>query len=219
MRRKTNLHHRLWYAGRNRRRIYFCLTLAGILIVLFVFICFIENRMRITLNEFSQYRTKALITRIVSDAVNKNFPDDLIYEEIVIVKRDNSDRITSVQTNVAILNRVFANVSSDIQKELYSLKNEKISIPLGSILGNTIFAARGPAIRVKIIPAGSVETDFRSEFTSAGINQTNHRIYMTVKTDVGIVVPFMQSKSVITTNIPIAETVIVGEVPEFYMKK
>ncbi|NLD49426.1 MAG: sporulation protein YunB [Clostridiaceae bacterium] len=219
MRRKTNLHHRLWYVGRNRRRIYFCLTLAVIIMVFLVLMCFIEKRMRTSLDEFSQYRTKALITGIVSDAVNKNFPDSLIYEEIVIVNRDSSDRITSVQTNIAMLNRIFSNVSSDIQKELSSLKNEKITIPLGSILGNSMLAAEGPEVGVKIIPAGSVETDFKSEFTSAGINQTNHRIYMTVKTNVGIVIPFVQNKSEITTNIPIAETVIVGEVPEFYMKR
>jgi len=187
--------------------------------VFLVLMCFIEKRMRTSLDEFSQYRTKALITGIVSDAVNKNFPDSLIYEEIVIVNRDSSDRITSVQTNIAMLNRIFSNVSSDIQKELSSLKNEKITIPLGSILGNSMLAAEGPEVGVKIIPAGSVETDFKSEFTSAGINQTNHRIYMTVKTNVGIVIPFVQNKSEITTNIPIAETVIVGEVPEFYMKR
>lgn len=217
MRRKNNLHHRLWYAGRNRKRLYFRICIIIILAMITMFTTYIHRRTKISLEEFSEYRTKSIITGIVSSAVNNNFPDYINYEEIVIVKRDEFDRITSIQTNVGKLNRIFANLSSDIQRELSGLKEEKINIPLGTILGDSFFAANGPGISVKIIPAGSVETNFRSEFTSAGINQTRHRIYMEVKTEVGIVIPFMKKKSGITTNIPLSETVIVGEVPEYYM--
>ncbi len=216
MRRKTNLHHRLWYVRRNRGRLYIYVITVIILIVLMMFFFFVEKRMRRSLTELSEYKTKAIVTQIVSSAVNNNFPENVNYDEIVIVNRDSNDRITSIQTDIAKLNRIFSNVSLDIGNELSNLGHEKVSIPLGAVLGDSLFAANGPGIGVRIIPAGSVETDFVSEFTSAGINQTKHRIFMKVKTDVGVVVPFMERKTVVITSIPVAETIIVGNVPEYY---
>lgn len=217
MSRKTNLYRRLWYLKRNRRRVHIYIIIAIILIVLMLFISFVEGRMRRSLMEISEYRTKSIITNVVSSAVNSSFPDNINYEEIVVINRDENDRINSIQTDIVKLNRIFANLSLDIQNGLSGIKDEKISIPLGVILGNSLFSARGPDIDVRVIPSGSVETDFKSEFTSAGINQTRHRIYLQVKTNVGIVVPFMEKKAEVTTSIPVAETVIIGDVPDYYM--
>jgi sporulation protein YunB len=119
--------------------------------------------------------------------------------------------------DVGELNRIFSKVTIIIQEELDALEDKKIEIPIGVLTGNSIFSAKGPRISIKVIPAGSVETDFRSEFISAGINQTKHRIYFLVKTKVSIVVPFTNKTTEVTTSIPIAETVIVGDVPQYYM--
>ncbi|MFZ5989653.1 MAG: sporulation protein YunB [Bacillota bacterium] len=217
MSRKTNLYHRLWYVRKNRRKLHIYIIIVIALIVLMLFISFVENRMKLSLMEISEYRVKSIISRTVSEAVNNNFPDNVDYEEIVIINKDENERINSIQTDVVKLNRIFSRITLEIQNDLSELKDERISIPLGVILGNSLFSAGGPDINVKVIPAGSIETDFRSEFTSAGINQTKHRIYLLVKTNVGIVVPFMEKKSVVTTSIPVAETIIIGEVPDFYM--
>jgi len=166
--------------------------------------------------EFSEYKTKSIINNVVSNAVNDNFPDSINYEDIIIVNRDANNRVSSIQTDIVRLNRIFANLSLDIQENLSELKNQRISIPLGVVFGNSVLSAEGPNISVKVIPSGSVETDFKSEFTGAGINQTRHRIYLEVKTKVGIVIPFTKKDTEIITCIPVAETVIIGDVPYYY---
>ncbi len=216
MRRKTNLYHRLWYV-RHNRKIESYVVIVLIVVILMLFLSFAENRLRVCMTEISEYRVKSIVTRVVGNAVNENFPENIDYSDIVTISKDENGKITSIQTEVAKLNRIFANVSLGIQEQMYSLEDEKISIPLGAIFGNSIFAARGPGINIKIIPAGSVEMDFKSEFTSAGINQTRHRIYLLVNTEVGLVVPFVEKKTVIATSLPVAETVIVGDVPDYYI--
>lgn len=217
MRRKTNLYHRLWYVRRNGKRIKAYILITIVVIVLILFLSFIEKRLRIGMSQISEYRVKAIVTRVVGSEVNENFPDNIYYTDIVTISKDKNGNITSIQTDVAKLNRIFANVSQGIQNQLSNLEDEKISIPLGAMLGEHIFAASGPDINIRIIPIGSVETDFKSEFTSAGINQTRHRIYILFKTEVGVAIPFIQKKTVITTSLPVAETVIVGEVPSYYI--
>lgn len=219
MRRKANLYRRLWYLKRNKKRINIYIIIAIIIIGLVLAAIFAEGRVRQSIIAISEYRTKSIINNVVSNAVNDNFHDNINYEEIVVIYRDENDRINSIQTDIVKLNRIYADLSLDIQERLSELKDERISIPLGTVFGESLFAASGPRINVKVIPAGSVETDFKSEFMSAGINQTRHRIYLEVKTSVGIAIPFMGKKTEITTRIPVAETVIIGDIPDYYIER
>ncbi len=217
MRRKTNLYHRLWYVRRNGNRIRAYVVIAFVMIILIILLYFIEKRLRISINHISEYRVKSIVTRVVGNSISENFPEDIDYSDIVSISKDENGNITSIQTDIAKLNRMFANVSLSVQNQLSDLSGEKISIPLGAVFGETIFAARGPKIDFRIIPVGSVETDFKSEFSSAGINQTRHRIYILFKTEMGVAIPFVEKKTIVTTSLPVAETVIVGEVPDYYI--
>ena len=215
--RKTNLYNRLWYVKKNRRKTYIYIFPLIILTVLILLFLYVENIMKPGFLEFSDYMVRRIINNSVAKAVNDNFPEEINYEEIVKINKDEFEKINSIRVDVGKLNRIFSKVTLSIQEELDTLGVEEIGIPIGVLAGNSIFSARGPMINVKVMPAGGVETDFRSEFTSAGINQTKHRIYFLVKTKVSIAVPFINETTEVTTSIPIAETVIVGDVPQYYM--
>lgn len=217
MRRKSNLYHRLWYVKRNKKKYKTYVVIVFILAILIILLSYIDKRLRMGINQISEYRVKSIVSKVVANAVGENFPEDIDYDDIVSISRDENGVITSVQTDIAKLNRIFANVSRSVQTQLSELSDEKISIPLGAVLGETVLAARGPKINIRIIPIGSVETDFRSEFSSAGINQTRHRIYIIFKVEMGVAIPFVERKTVVTTSLPVAETVIVGEVPYYYI--
>ena len=87
---------------------------------------------------------------------------------------------------------------------------------LGSFTGINLLAGRGPGVKIRISSVGNVETDVRSEFTSQGINQTLHRIYLQVKCEVIILTPFENLKKDITNQVLLAENVIVGKIPVTY---
>jgi sporulation protein YunB len=103
------------------------------------------------------------------------------------------------------------------QNEIRSLGAEGITVPLGSITNSKLLSGRGPDIKVKIIPVGSVSTNFSDEFKQAGINQTRHKIYLELETQVRIVVPLGSDIINVSTRVPITETIIVGDVPNSYV--
>ena len=89
-------------------------------------------------------------------------------------------------------------------------------MPFGSFTGFKLLAGRGPGVKIKISTIGEVETDLRSEFTSQGINQTLHRVYLQVKCNVNILTPFDNISREITNQVLLMENVIVGNIPNTY---
>ena len=81
-------------------------------------------------------------------------------------------------------------------------------MPFGSFTGFKLLAGRGPGVKIKISTIGEVETDLRSEFTSQGINQTLHRVYLQVICEVSVLTPFKDISEKITNQVLIAENVI-----------
>jgi len=89
-------------------------------------------------------------------------------------------------------------------------------VPLGSLLSNQIFANFGPRLPVGILPVGTVEVNFRTQFDKAGINQTRHRIFLVVDGKIQIVAPLSSKIINVSTEVPIAENIIIGDVPNSY---
>lgn len=138
------------------------------------------------------------------------------YEDILEVNKDENGNITRVGTNVFTINKIISDVPVYIQEELEREENNSFNIPLGSFFGSKLFSGRGPKVKVKMQMVGDLDTDLRSEFTSAGINQTLHRIYLQIYCKVIILTPFQTIEENIVNQVLIAEGIIVGKIPSSY---
>jgi len=107
MRRKAKHYRRLWYFKRNRAKIKTYIIIISLALV----IIFAESRLRRSILQISEYRTKSIINHVVSKAVNESFHENINYDEIVIINRDENDRIDSIQTDIVKLNRIYADLS------------------------------------------------------------------------------------------------------------
>ena len=121
-----------------------------------------------------------------------------------------------LQTNIKSVNELTSDIPNNIVSALKSEENSNISIYLGSILGLKILSAQGPKINVRIANVGNVETSLESQFVEQGINQTLHRIYLEIVCEVSILTPYDTISEKITNQVLIAESVIVGNVPDAY---
>ena len=74
----------------------------------------------------------------------------------------------------------------------------------------------GPDIEMKMLIDGSVETELKTEFKEAGINQTLHRIYLEVKCNVNILTPYDVISETIVNQVLLIEGLIVGNIPDTY---
>lgn len=128
----------------------------------------------------------------------------------------NDNGVYLLQANSSRLNVVAANCADLAQERIMELGEQGISIPIGTISGVPLFSGIGPKITLKFTPAGAVQSSFESTFSSAGINQTLHRITLELHATIRIILPGQSHTVEVVAEAPIAENVIVGSVPDAY---
>ncbi|HHT65552.1 MAG: sporulation protein YunB [Caldicoprobacterales bacterium] len=165
----------------------------------------------------SEAKVEYIAVLAMNNAVNEILGTNVKYTDLTDVLTDKDGKITMIQYNTILINTLARDTSTLAQNEIRSLGAEGITVPLGSITNSKLLSGRGPDIKVKIIPVGSVSTNFSDEFKQAGINQTRHKIYLELETQVRIVVPLGSDIINVSTRVPITETIIVGDVPNSYV--
>ena len=162
-------------------------------------------------------RVSNMVNRIVSAAVNEAVENGQIdYNNFVIFDKDETGHITALRSNVAEVNRMQGMIADEILHRLSELSTSELEIPLGTLTGSALLAGRGPSLFVRMQAVGSASAAFRNQFTSAGINQTRHQIFLDVDVYMSILLPGMKTSTKVSNEIAVAETVIVGGVPDTY---
>jgi len=156
--------------------------------------------------------------RVVGEAINEEIAmSNLAYDDLISFEKAVDGKISALKTNILTINRLKSTLAVVILNKLAGMEDINLYIPVGNLLNGEFLSGRGPRIEVILIPVGSVVTDIRNVFTSAGINQTRHQIMLDVWVSVSIILPFSVETTDIFTSVSIAETIIVGDVPNMYM--
>jgi len=178
---------------------------------------YVDNNLRPTITVLAETKAMELANRSINKAVGDIVKDKINYSDLIYTKLDSQGKISMIQSNTVLMNQVASDVALEIQNELKQVKTTTSYIPIGTALKSPILAKYGPQLKVSIQPIGTVSVDFKTSFESAGINQTRHTIYLEVKTQVKVVIPLTTSTKEVKAQIPICETIIVGDVPESYV--
>lgn len=162
-------------------------------------------------------RTSNAVNRIVVAAVNDAVDSGRIdYEQLVDFDKDAEGHVTALRSNMAAFNRLQASIADDILQRMAEVSSTDLAIPIGTLTGSPLLAGRGPCLRVRMQFVGTATARFDNQFSSAGINQTRHRIILDVDVHVSILLPGLTTYTKVSNEISVAETVIVGGVPETY---
>ena len=153
----------------------------------------------------------------INDTISRKLAaEDYDYDYFVTIDRDESGAVTAVKANMSRVNALSSELLSDIV-EAADKGQLSLAIPLGNILGSSLLLGKGPHIPVDITLLTSSRVDFKNELSAAGINQTKHEMKLDVVVDIDVVLPWRTVSTQVVTEILIAETVIVGEVPQTYL--
>lgn len=202
---------------RRRKRRLFWILFWVFTAAIFLFIYFQRNVTRVLIS-ISEATMRASTTIAVNDAVYYTLADEMRYEDLVTVTRDDTGNIVAVAANPLKINKIARDTASISQSNLKNLSLNGIPVPLGALTGIEAFAGLGPSIHFRIIPVSSVSCDFSSTFESVGINQTKHSIYLNVIADISIVMPSRTENFAVLTEILVGESVIVGKIPDTYLQ-
>ena len=174
-------------------------------------------RMRPLLESLATTRVSNTVNRIIFEAVNEAIQNgDISYERLISLEKDSEGKITAVHSNMAAFNRLQAQILDIILAKIDQVSARELSIPIGPLTGSALLAGRGPRIRVRMESVGSSTARFNNRFESAGINQTKHQIILEVEVSVAILLPGFTTATKVSTAVTVAETVIVGAVPDTY---
>lgn len=172
---------------------------------------------RPSMQESMCYQAKSIAAHLLSEKTLEVLDDERItYGELCTVARDSEGKIVSIETDMNTVNRVKSRLELAVTEAVQQLGTQCYSVPLGTILGSDFLAGRGPGVELRVVPTGYLQSEFVNVFTSAGINQTNHQIVLKLTLDLTTIVPLHSAVTTLSTNFIVAETVIVGEVPEYY---
>ena len=173
--------------------------------------------MKPIVTSMAEARVNNIVNRIVVASVNEAVDKGVInYDALVTLEKDGAGRITALRSNMGAVNRILSAIEDDILLRLGEASTSELSIPVGTLTGSALLSGRGPSIRVRMQAVGSVNARFRNDFSAAGINQTKHQILLQVDVHMGILLPGFTTSTRVGNEIAVAETVIVGGVPESY---
>lgn len=187
------------------------------LLLLTACVAYLERNLTRVVLSLAQAQARVLAVRSLNEAADEIVQSGVTYEQLMSVATGQDGRIQLIQANTPEMNLLASRASLTAQEKLQSVETRTIAVPLGSALGLTLLAGSGPRIQVQILPVGSVIAQFSTEFQSAGINQTRHKISLTLKADVRLVIPTGASTVEVTTQVAVAESIIIGEVPQSFV--
>ncbi len=172
-----------------------------------------------TIRSLSQTQVINSTSDLINDAIDVQIEKGNIqYDRIVYFEKDLNGRITALKTNMSEVNRLKTDILNIINDEILAMDTTDLGIHLGSLVLPEFLSGRGPAIPVQILAIRNSDGSFSSDFTQAGINQTLHQLTMQVSVDVSILVLGKAESFTVTSQVVVAETIIVGQVPDTFFQ-
>ena len=193
----------------------FYLRLFVILLIFTAVFIFIDSRIRPQVVTLAKYKVQSMVTQAANQAIIEQMEiSPLSYGELISVQRNSSDEISLIAYNALEVNRLKSQITSTVISKVQMMDKADIYIPLGNITNIDFLNNKGPRLNFVITPAAYVETDIESEFETTGINQVNHRIFIVLKVSATALIPNYSTDVNFKTRVCVAQTVIVGKVPE-----
>lgn len=165
---------------------------------------------------FAENEISDIVDREVQRLMLKEF---LSYDKLTIINRDSEGRVTSISTNSSLINNFANDLDITIGNIIDSKDHMENGVYLFSLIGADLFSGLGPKIPIRFQPISVTHADISHSFQEAGINQTLHTISLLVSIDVEILLPFAYSTMKVESEMPVAQTLIVGTVPNAYFNR
>ena len=177
----------------------------------------LEKNLEEVILDLAYARAEAMAVAYINEAAKEKMTGQVTYADMMTARVDQQGRVTMLEANAVRMNELATSTALRAQEMLARAEAQSVAIPLGAALGIPFLSALGPEIPVRIVPVSAVSAAFSTEFESAGINQTRHKIYLSLNTTVRLVIPSGGREVKLHSQILIAESIIVGQVPDSYV--
>ncbi len=194
------------------KKIYIISTIS----IIFITFCVLNKYSNPILMTKAKNESYNIMTRIVNEAVSKTIIDSYDVNDLFILSYDTNGNIVSIDLDSMIINKILAEISLNIEKKLRNIEITNYQIPFGIVFKNNFLAHLGPNIPVKMKLVGSVINHIETNITNYGINNALVEVFVDIKVNLNIILPFVSDNITTNNRIPLALKLIRGNVPEYY---
>ena len=208
----------MYYYGKKKKSIKKKLLISFFILILVISLifCYLYFYVNPTIIATNKAVVKANTITVINDSVKTTLDKQELYDELVSIKYDNDGNIQAIIANTSKINQLSTQILSMCNDAFTKQGLLYFDIPFGTFTGITILNNIGPNIRINILPIGNIESNFKINFKSAGINQTLHQLYINLNCNVSILLPAREKNISVSCEILVAESVIIGKVPDVY---
>lgn len=202
--------------GGKNKKLFLKIIFVGLLLSI-VCLVFFEIRAKPVIIEVAVTQAENIASTIIEDAIISVLRENgVTYSSLVDIEKDEDGRVTTVKADTIKMNLLKSEIGAEISKEILETDSREISIPFGTIIGISALSGKGPKIKTTVTLTSNVTSTINNTFTSSGINQTLHEIYVNVNATIYVVMPKNTAIAEVNSNYCIAQTVIIGTVPETF---
>jgi sporulation protein YunB len=187
-----------------------------VVLILLFFLIFFTYFVNPVVMDTVEIKSRALATRAINSSISDVVTDGVVYDDLINIVSDEFGNISMMQANSLQINALTRELAKNCEKKIEDIGRVGVTIPVGTFTGIPLLVGRGPRLSIKMIPIGSVICKFVSNFESAGINQTRHRIYLDVQASAHAYMGLCHLNETVDETIVLVETIIVGQVPQSY---
>lgn len=219
---------------------YILISLFLLIISLTCIFTYIGKVINPKVEKIASLKAKKIVTYVITESVTLDITDTFDANSLIKTDKNQDGTISSIDFNSIMVNKVLADITSNLRKNLKKLENgeikdleisdntlfnvssEKLSkgivyeIPTGMILNNSLLSNLGPKVPIKLELIGNVTTDIVTNIKDYGINNAIIEIGVKVKVNEQVILPYSSKQVEVETIIPIAIKLIQGQVPDYY---
>ena len=200
----------------NKRK--FVAIFVAIIVCVFLILIYFNTIVNPIIISSSEYKVRSLALKAVNSAIAEVVAEAVLYNDLVSTITNADGDIVMIQANSILINKLSKELAKNAIAKLEIIGEQGVEIPIGTFSGLPILVGRGPDVKIKLLPIGSINCQFESKFESAGINQTHHRIYVNIESKVSMILPTERRTVSNTTQVLICESIIIGKVPITYLQ-
>lgn len=199
------------------------------IIALFLIVCgifsaagiyYFSRYLRPRIISISQSYAENEVSMIIDSEIQRLMLEEFLsYDKITLISRDEQGRVTSVSANSVLINNFANDLDITIGERIDNADTIENKVYLFGLIGADIFAGMGPKVPIRFQPISVTHADISHTFEETGINQTLHTINLKVWVEIEILFPLAYSTMTVESEMPIAQTLIVGTVPDAYFNK
>ncbi|WP_176444790.1 sporulation protein YunB [Paenibacillus herberti] len=203
---------------RRRRGKRWILLIMAVLLLLFSIssLLVIEKKLQPPLMRIAQLKVKQIMTEAINKAIMEQVASDTKSEDLIDWKTNESGKTTGFMMNYNEHMKITAQTIETVQRTLKETENFREGIPLGQAFGSALLSSFGPRVPIRYEPLGDARVELSTRQKDAGINSMVIEVYLKIRTELSIIIPYDAASQTVEMEIPISYLMVVGDVPTYY---